>query len=97
MPAAERFKLKRIEIRNERIERLGEKATRLFPKATPFDLEVAFCLLPFGNNEFEPDSARQSLLASIEREETFEFELKRTGDVQNIERSATDRGCVLTT
>ena len=54
-------------------------------------------LLLFGNNEFEPDNARQSLLASIEREETFEFELKRTGYVQNIERSATDRGCVLTT
>ena len=54
-------------------------------------------LLPFGNNEFEPDDACQSLLARIEREEAFEFELKRTGDVQNIERSATDRGCVLTT
>jgi hypothetical protein len=54
-------------------------------------------LLSFGNNEFEPDNACQSLLASIEREETFEFELERTGDVQNIESSATDHGCVLTT
>ena len=54
--------------------------------------------LPFGNNELEPDNARpQSLLACIEREEAFEFQLKRTGDVQNIERSTTDRGCVLTT
>lgn len=54
-------------------------------------------LLRFRNNEFEPDNACQSLLSRIEREEAFEFELKRTGDVQNIERSATDRGCVLTT
>lgn len=54
-------------------------------------------LLSFGNNEFEPDNARQSLLARIKREEAFEFELKRTGDVQYIERSATNRGGVLTT
>jgi hypothetical protein len=54
-------------------------------------------LLLFGNNEFEPNNACQSLLASIEREEAFEFELKRTGDVQYIKRLATDRGGVLTT
>jgi hypothetical protein len=41
VPAAERFKLKRIEIRNERIERLGEKATRFFPKATREPVGVA--------------------------------------------------------
>jgi hypothetical protein len=62
-------------------------------RSLPFDAE----LLPFGNNEFETDNACQSLLACIEREEAFEFQLQRTGDVQNIERSATDRGCVLTT
>ncbi len=54
-------------------------------------------LLSFGSNEFEPNHACESLLARIEREEAFEFELERTGDVQNIERSATDSGCVLTT
>ena len=47
-------------------------------------------LLPCGNNEFEPDNACQPLLACIEREEAFEFELERTGDVQDIELSAAD-------
>ncbi len=75
----------------------GEVFLLIFTRqANSFHLHDAE-LLPFGNNEFEPDNACQSLLACIEREEAFEFQLKRTGDVQNIERSATDRGCVLTT